>query len=166
MQYDPEYTSSPTCFLTVWDSPVRSDSSNSRYSSSRINPSTRAWSPDESMITSSFTISAWSISLSSPSLMTMTFGLMRRAILSNLFLAFISWMVAMKMFIMMTAVAAKAFLGSPTMRRIAPSTNRMRLNVVQTFFIIMSLYERLTTGSTELISPLALRSSTSAEVNP
>ena len=42
MQYDPEYTVSPSCFLLVLDSPVRRDSSISSILSSTIMPSTCA----------------------------------------------------------------------------------------------------------------------------
>ena len=130
---------SPAFFLTVLDSPVRSDSSISSDLHSSMIPSTTAWSPAFRITMSSLTTSLWSISFSSPSRRTVTFGLVRRVILSSLRLARISWIVEIRMLIMMIPVAETALTGSLQTRSRIPRMKRTMLNGVNAFFTKMSV---------------------------
>ena len=157
---------SPSCFLTVLDSPVRRDSSISTDVHLSATPSTSACSPARMTIRSSMTISDWSISTSDPSRMTVTLGLTRSEILSSFLLARISCTVEIRMLTMMIPVADMALMTSSQMTSRIPRMKRTMLKGVNAFLTKMSVYVLLVRTSALLARPRALRSETSSLVSP
>ena len=98
----PDRSLSPSFFRTGFDSPVSIDSFTSMPSDSNTMQSAQTWSPFATATTSSCTTSSIGISCSSPSRITLAFEAVITERPSTSFFTFISWMIPMMEFTIMT----------------------------------------------------------------